>query len=87
VFAKHNLRAEEADLEIREMVSFTFEDGDAASVIQNLISETAFLVGNKLAGDAVHGKRHGEIKEGLNTKSDWHVLMLLEQPESMMSLK
>jgi hypothetical protein len=50
------------------VVSFTFDDRDPASIIEDFISETSFLVCDKLPGDSVHGERDVEINKGSGDK-------------------
>jgi hypothetical protein len=61
VLDKHDLRAEQPNLEIGEMVPVTLQDRDSPSIIQDLISETALLMSNKLSSNSVHGERRREI--------------------------
>jgi hypothetical protein len=65
---KKDLGTEETNLESREEVSFTFDNGDAAGIIQDLVSETTPFVGDELSRNAIHGKGNVEINKGTRHK-------------------
>jgi hypothetical protein len=46
------------------MIPIALQDRDSTGIIQDLVSKTASLMGNKLPSDAVHGKGHRKIDEG-----------------------
>jgi hypothetical protein len=50
------------------MVSITFNDCDPTSVIEDYVSETSFLVGDKLPGNPVHRERNIEVNKGSRDK-------------------
>jgi hypothetical protein len=65
---KKDLRAEEANLQIREMVPLTLKDGDGASIIENFIAKTSLLTSDERTGDSIHGKRDWKINQGPRDK-------------------
>jgi hypothetical protein len=62
-FAKVDLWAEKLDLESGKMVLVAFNCVDSSGVVQDLIVESALLIGNELPANASHGKRGGEVSQ------------------------
>jgi hypothetical protein len=60
VFPKKNLGAKESDLEPGKVIPLTFESGDPASVVKDLVTQSAPLMSNQLPSDTV--KRKGRWK-------------------------
>ena len=64
VFSEECLGAEESNLQVWEIVAFTLKHGDAALIVNNLVSNGYFLFGKQLAGYSFHGQGDGHIFQG-----------------------
>jgi hypothetical protein len=56
VLAQKNLGTKQPDLEFREVVSVAFENGDAACIVKNFVSEPTLLKSDESPRDPIHGK-------------------------------
>jgi hypothetical protein len=76
MFVEEELWAEESNLETRQKVPLTFENGNSSGVVQNLVSEATLLASNQLPCNSIHCEWNIEVNQGSRDKivfagADW----------------
>ena len=87
VFLEECLGAEESNIQVWEIVVFILKQGDAALIVNNLVSNGSFFLASNCPAISSMAKRMGIFFKEPGMKSFKSGLTTFEHPESMISSK